>query len=326
MGNDHEDYETGAAPAAHGPSHEDEGADEISIAGLIGETAALAAHKILPTIHQDAPGLIETHRLVAGAHHAKYTDANAVAALVAVDAIFGPDFAATSFLYATLNNTPEPKTPAQVMAILSGQAGAPFNFNAQNLTGIGTIGCGAISTTGRITTTGISPDLWIVGTAQGSISLFDTTATADSKEGRFIVNDDVFRIQTVNDARDLVTDHIAISLITGHIGIGLDDPGAFLEVTGKANVLGIIRMTQRISGAAAYGLDIGLDPTLGDIVFSKILNDVVVESFRIVRSDGSVNITSHNNGTVGLKLDGALVTEGVVDSGGAGYKLLRVPN
>lgn len=146
MADDHEDYETGAAPAAHGPSHELDGDDEFSIAGLSGETAELAAHKILPaihhvkftavearaainnifgadgkadvdinldthklinvvdpvtdqggdtkkarndaisthaglaTVHQDAPGLIETHRLVAGAHHARYTDAEVRAA------------------------------------------------------------------------------------------------------------------------------------------------------------------------------------------------------------------------------------------------------
>ena len=145
MVDDHEDYETGAAPAAHKVSHQDGGTDEISLAGLSGETAALAAHKILPsihhvkftaaearaaisnifgsdgkadvdinldthklinvvdpvnnqdadtkiaratalsahailpTVHQDAPNLIENHRLVAGAHHAKYTDAEAKA-------------------------------------------------------------------------------------------------------------------------------------------------------------------------------------------------------------------------------------------------------
>lgn len=77
MADDHEDYETGAAPAAHKVSHQVGGTDEISVAGLAGETLELAAHKILPTVHQDAPGLIETHRLVAGAHHAKYTDAEA---------------------------------------------------------------------------------------------------------------------------------------------------------------------------------------------------------------------------------------------------------
>ena len=71
MGNDHEDYETGAAPAAHKVSHQDGGTDEISVAGLSGETALLAAHKILPSIH-----------------HVKFTAAEARAA---INNIFGSD-------------------------------------------------------------------------------------------------------------------------------------------------------------------------------------------------------------------------------------------
>ena len=45
-------------------------------------------------------------------------------------------FAATSFLYATLDDTPENKTPAEVMAILSGTAGAAFAMNTQKITGV----------------------------------------------------------------------------------------------------------------------------------------------------------------------------------------------
>ena len=81
MTDDHEDYLPGEAPAAHKVSHQDDGTDEISVAGLSGVTESLAAHILLPTVHQDAPGLIETHRLVAGAHHAKYTDGDAVDAM-----------------------------------------------------------------------------------------------------------------------------------------------------------------------------------------------------------------------------------------------------
>jgi len=69
---DHEDYQPGEAPALHGPTHEKDGDDEISVAGLAGETAALGAHKILPSIH-----------------HLKYTDAEAAivsAALIATHA------------------------------------------------------------------------------------------------------------------------------------------------------------------------------------------------------------------------------------------------
>lgn len=75
---DHEDYETGAAPAAHKVSHQDAGTDEISIEGLSGEPAELATHAGLPTVHQDAPALIETHRLVTDAHHPGYTVGDAL--------------------------------------------------------------------------------------------------------------------------------------------------------------------------------------------------------------------------------------------------------
>ncbi|GAI94589.1 unnamed protein product [marine sediment metagenome] len=39
------------APKAHKASHEDTGADEISIAGLAGEPAELTTHKGLPNVH-----------------------------------------------------------------------------------------------------------------------------------------------------------------------------------------------------------------------------------------------------------------------------------
>lgn len=61
---DHQDYETGAAPAAHKTSHQDAGTDEISIAGLSGVSESLLAHS-----------------LISAAHHVKYTDAEAVLAL-----------------------------------------------------------------------------------------------------------------------------------------------------------------------------------------------------------------------------------------------------
>ena len=74
----------------------------------------------------------------------------------------------------------------------------------------------------------------------------------------------------------------------GKIGIGVNDPDAVLDISGGTNKLGILRVVQRVSGAAAYGLDVGLDPTLGDPVFSKIENDVLAESFRIRRTNGAL--------------------------------------
>jgi hypothetical protein len=74
---DHEDYLSGEAPMAHHESHESLGSDEISVAGLLGVTAELAAHALIATAHQDAPGLIAAHALIAAAHHARYTDVEA---------------------------------------------------------------------------------------------------------------------------------------------------------------------------------------------------------------------------------------------------------
>lgn len=71
MTDDHEDYETGAAPAAHKVSHQDGGTDQINIEGLTGITAYMAAHLLLANVHHD-----------------KYTDADARAA---INNIFGSD-------------------------------------------------------------------------------------------------------------------------------------------------------------------------------------------------------------------------------------------
>jgi hypothetical protein len=78
---------------------------------------------------------------------------------------------------------------------------------------------------------------------------------------------------------------------SGKVGIGVTDPDATLDISRGSNALGALRVTQRASGAAAYGLDVGLDPTSGDPVFSRIVNDTVSESFRIQRSSGSVKFS-----------------------------------
>jgi len=45
-------------------------------------------------------------------------------------------FNATSFLYATTDNTPENKTPAEVLSILSGKATSDFNINNHKITNV----------------------------------------------------------------------------------------------------------------------------------------------------------------------------------------------
>ena len=73
------------------------------------------------------------------------------------------------------------------------------------------------------------------------------------------------------------------------VGIGVSDPDVALDVTGGDNVVDIFRITQRASGAAAYGLQVGLAAT-GDPVFQRLVNDVATESFRIVRATGDVTM------------------------------------
>jgi len=51
-------------------------------------------------------------------------------------AVIEADYNATTFLYALADNTPLPKTPVEVMAILSGTASAEFLFNTQKIGGI----------------------------------------------------------------------------------------------------------------------------------------------------------------------------------------------
>jgi len=91
----------------------------------------------------------------------------------------------------------------------------------------------------------------------------------------------------------------------GKIGIGVNDPDAVLDISGVGaggNTLGILRVVQRASGAAAFGLDVGLDPTFGDPVFSRVVNDVVTEAFRIQRSSGFVGI-NESSPTAPLHVD-----------------------
>ena len=71
------------------------------------------------------------------------------------------------------------------------------------------------------------------------------------------------------------------------VGVGVNDPDVILDVSGGDNVLDIFRITQRASGAAAYGLQVGLADT-GDPTFQRLVNDVATESFRMQRSSGLV--------------------------------------
>ena len=75
---------------------------------------------------------------------------------------------------------------------------------------------------------------------------------------------------------------------SGNVGIGVTDADVRLDVSSGENKLDIFRITQRLSGAAAFGLQIGLDPSPGDPVFCRVVNDTATEAFRVQRSSGLV--------------------------------------
>ena len=54
----------------------------------------------------------------------------------AAGAVMESDYNATSFLYAITNNTPQNKTPAEVMDILSGQSSADFSMGTNKITAL----------------------------------------------------------------------------------------------------------------------------------------------------------------------------------------------
>lgn len=55
---------------------------------------------------------------------------------IASGAVLKTDFNADTFLYAATDDTPAATSPADVMAALSGHAGAEFSFNTQNIGGV----------------------------------------------------------------------------------------------------------------------------------------------------------------------------------------------
>ena len=101
---------------------------------------------------------------------------------------------------------------------------------------------------------------------------------------------------------DGTTPVVTVDTTNKRIGINLSDPVAKFEVSGEANILGILRITQRATGAVAYGLDIGLDPSTGAPVFSGIYNNVLIESFRIDRQNGNTGFRGITSPTAAIHL------------------------
>ena len=167
------------------------------------------------------------------------------------------------------------------------------------------------------------------GTEDGQLQIATIVAGTMRRRVDFDPTETVFNDASVDlDFRvegDSNTHALFVQGSDNRVGIGVGDPDAALDVSKGTNALGVIRMTQRLTGAAAYGLDMGLDPSTGDPVFSRIVNDTVTEVMRIVRSSGDLLVgkTAANNTAAGHVLyAGGL--QAVVKDGGTVQILNRL--
>ena len=167
------------------------------------------------------------------------------------------------------------------------------------------------------------------GTEDGQLQIATIVAGTMRRRVDFDPTETVFNDASVDlDFRvegDSNTHALFVQGSDNRVGIGVGDPDAALDVSKGTNALGVIRMTQRLTGAAAYGLDMGLDPSTGDPVFSRIVNDTVTEVMRIVRSSGELLVgkTAANNTAAGHVLyAGGL--QAVVKDGGTVQILNRL--
>ena len=167
------------------------------------------------------------------------------------------------------------------------------------------------------------------GTEDGQLQIATIVAGTMRRRVDFDPTETVFNDASVDlDFRvegDSNTHALFVQGSDNRVGIGVGDPDAALDVSKGTNALGVIRMTQRLTGAAAYGLDMCLDPSTGVPVFSSIVNDTVTEVMRIVRSSGDLLVgkTAANNTAAGHVLyAGGL--QAVVKDGGTVQILNRL--
>jgi len=375
---DTEDYSEEATPTAHAASHEDAGTDEISIAGLAGEPLELAAHALLPTVHQDAPDLILTHKGDAAAHHTAFTPALARAA---INNIFGADGKADADIDldghdliggdvllpngAFIGIGPALERlefyTAGYAAFMGCNVGVgtitpPAQLTLETGDGLIKAGSGVFSNKAATTDSGIEfsgDDRLKSGvfteahgqalsyainapqigdrdeSALGAIFSFDTRAAYDE-----------FVITAYLLGTSALTDRFRLVLSSGHIfqnekggatylgGVG----HMFLFIRPQAGRYGEILFQDGVTTRFQFGKDAANNLR----IYSNILGGTHTY---LNMNTGDLDILRHNASTVGLKLGGTLVTASAAeinflhdvsygddDSGGAGFKLLRVPN
>ena len=232
----------------------------------------------------DADDILESAtKKWAGETGADVTDATNVNA---AGAVMESDFDATTFLYATLDNTPEAKTPAQVLAILSGNAGGAFDWNGQDLTNIGNVDGRDVSADGTK----------LDGIEAGADV---TDATNVNAAGAVMESDfdaDTFMYATLDDTPAATSPADVLAALSGHAGATFDWNSQYLTNIGNVG----------IADDNLVEID---DADAADNDYAKFTaNGLEGRDYNEVRSDLSVpDITT---ATVTLYVDGAAGDDG----------------
>lgn len=319
---DTEDYSEEATPAAHAETHQAEGTDLISLQDLAGVPLELTEHAGLPTVHQDAPDLISTHKGDASAHHAAYTDTKARAA---IGNIFGAD----------------------------GKADADIDLDGHDLKGGNVllpngafIGIGAalerlvFYNTGYATFTGVKVGIGTTGSLSKTFELWGPSAdvsmrlrnTDGGHQGYFDLNNDGSAHFTGDN-----TGANGLFFSAATIGFRTTAGGPNRMIIAGASVginIGSATPTERLvvngntwlqQDNSKLLLGTGKDSSISyNGSQTQFINEVGTGDWAFLT--GNVNILAHDGATLGLKLASRLVTEGINDSGGVGFRVLLIPN
>ena len=202
-------------------------------------------------------------------------------------------------------------TPVAVLVGLSGAAGAAFSWSSQNLTNVGTIGCGTITSSGDViisngavfpaaaSGTGYSASLStglnypyvdafldaVAGASWTGRLRFRTSSGGGALSDRMLID----HTGDVSVMRNIImTDGATMGLATGPL-MTFDDANNYLEITGCS--VGIGQTTFGTNAEKVLALGTGVAPTTSPAdcfqMFSKDVNGVADKAGAHIRNENS---------------------------------------